>query len=249
MLKGQFRAWLIAAALGSAGAASAAEAPKAVKAPVDASSAEVKPAAEAAGGASAAQKAVQPAAQPAKQVPVVDAKVGAGGTVVEIKTSEGVIKVELADKEAPVSVKNFLAYVGDKFYDGTLFHRVIDTFMIQGGGYVIEGDKLNEKATKAAIINEAKNGLKNDRGTLAMARTSDPNSATAQFFINLVNNDRLNAPNPDGHGYAVFGKVLEGMDVVDKIAKVKTGMRFGMSDVPTADIKLLGVTVVKAASH
>ena len=170
---------------------------------------------------------------------------GGAGTIVELKTSEGTIKLELADKEAPVSVKNFVAYVNDKFYDGTIFHRVIDGFMIQGGGFTAEGDKLTEKATKASIVNEGKNGLKNERGTVAMARTPDPNSATAQFFVNLVNNDRLNYPNPDGHGYAVFGKVIEGMDVVDKIGKAKTGMKSGMGDVPATDIKILSATVVK----
>ena len=123
-----------------------------------------------------------------------------GGTIVELKTSEGTIKLELADKQAPISVKNFLSYVNDKFYNGTVFHRVIDGFMVQGGGYTIAGDKLNEKPTKAPIANEAKNGLRNDRGTVAMARTSDPNSATAQFFINTVDNDRLNYPQPDGFG-------------------------------------------------
>lgn len=169
------------------------------------------------------------------------------GTIVELKTTEGVIKIELADKDAPVTVKNFIAYVNDKFYDGTIFHRVIDGFMVQGGGFTADGDKLNEKPTKAAIINEAKNGLKNDRGTVAMARTNDPNSATAQFFINHVNNDRLNSPQPDGFGYAVFGKVIEGMDVVDKIAKVKTGMRGGMGDVPMTDVKILTASVAKPA--
>jgi peptidyl-prolyl cis-trans isomerase A (cyclophilin A) len=172
-----------------------------------------------------------------------------GGTLVELRTTEGAIKIELADKEAPVSVKNFLAYVNDKFYDGTVFHRVIDGFMIQGGGYTVDGDNLSEKATKSPIANEAKNGLKNDRGALAMARTSNPDSATAQFFINLVNNDRLNYPNPDGHGYAVFGRVVEGLDVVDKIGKAKTGIKMGMADVPVTDIKILSASVVKPAGH
>ena len=173
----------------------------------------------------------------------------ATATIVELKTSEGTIKLELADKEAPLSVNNFLAYVNSKFYDGTVFHRVIDGFMIQGGGYTVEGEKINEKPTKAPIANEAKNGLKNDRGTIAMARTSNPDSGTSQFFINLVNNDRLNYPNPDGHGYAVFGKVVEGLEVVDKIGKTKTAMRFGMQDVPVADVKILSATVVKPTSH
>lgn len=165
--------------------------------------------------------------------------------VVEIKTSEGTMKIELDDKVAPVTVKNFLAYVNDKFYDGTIFHRVIDGFMIQGGGYLVKADKLDEKSTKPAIVNEAKNGLKNDRGTIAMARTGDPDSATSQFFINHGNNSSLNFPKPDGHGYAVFGRVTEGLDVVDKIAKMKTGMRYGMSDVPEKEIKIISISVVK----
>jgi peptidyl-prolyl cis-trans isomerase A (cyclophilin A) len=190
------------------------------------------------------KKDAKPAAAKAAAEKAADTKTAAG-PVVEMKTSEGTMVIELDEKAAPVTVKNFLAYVNDKFYDGTIFHRVIDGFMIQGGGYVVKGDKLDEKATKAPIANEAKNGLKNDRGTIAMARTSDPNSATSQFFINHVNNDRLNYPNPDGHGYAVFGRVVEGLDVVDKIAKVKTGMRYGMADVPEKEIKILSVTVKK----
>ncbi|MBM4253027.1 MAG: peptidyl-prolyl cis-trans isomerase [Deltaproteobacteria bacterium] len=169
--------------------------------------------------------------------------------MVEIKTSEGNIKVELADKEAPISVANFVAYVNSKFYDGTVFHRVIDGFMIQGGGYTVDGDKLNEKPTKAAIANEAKNGLKNDKGTIAMARTSNPDSGTSQFYINLVNNDRLNYPNPDGHGYAVFGRVVEGLDIVEKIGKSRTAIRFNMQDFPVADVKILSASVVKPTSH
>ena len=171
------------------------------------------------------------------------------GTVVEVKTTEGTIKLELADREAPVTVKNFLTYVNDKFYDGTVFHRVIDDFMIQGGGYIVEGDKLIEKPTKAPIVNEAKNGLKNNRGTIAMARMKDPNSATAQFYINQVNNNNLDFPSFDGHGYAVFGKVIDGIDVVDKIGKTKTGVKSGMPDVPLADVKILNIQVVRAAGH
>lgn len=171
------------------------------------------------------------------------------GPQIEIKTSEGVIKLELDEKAAPVSVKNFLSYVADKHYDGTIFHRVIDGFMIQGGGYSVEGDKLIEKKTKEPIVNEAKNGLKNDRGAIAMARTGDPNSATAQFFINLVNNDRLNYPNPDGHGYAVFGKVVEGLDIVEKIGKVKTGYKSGMADVPLTDVKIISISTVSGKAH
>jgi cyclophilin family peptidyl-prolyl cis-trans isomerase len=145
-----------------------------------------------------------------------------GNPIVEMKTSMGTIKLELFADKAPVTVKNFLTYVDDKFYDGTVFHRVMDNFMIQGGGFEAS-DPIRQKKTKATIKNEAANGLKNDRGTIAMARTSDPDSASSQFFINVVNNDGLNRPKPDGFGYAVFGKVVEGMDVVDKIKKTKTG--------------------------
>jgi peptidyl-prolyl cis-trans isomerase A (cyclophilin A) len=150
-----------------------------------------------------------------------DAKKSAN-PVVEMKTSMGPIKIELFADKAPVSVKNFLSYVDEKYYDSTVFHRVMDGFMIQGGGFE-DSDPIKQKKTKATIKNEASNGLKNDRGTIAMARTSDPDSATSQFFINVVDNEGLNRPKPDGHGYAVFGKVIEGMEVVDKIKKVKTG--------------------------
>ena len=142
--------------------------------------------------------------------------------VVEMKTSMGTVKIELYQDKAPITVKNFLSYVDEKHYDGTVFHRVMDGFMIQGGGFDAT-DPIREKRSKSPIKNEASNGLKNDRGTIAMARTSDPDSASAQFFINVVDNAGLNRPKPDGHGYAVFGKVTEGMDVVDKIRKVKTG--------------------------
>jgi peptidyl-prolyl cis-trans isomerase A (cyclophilin A) len=145
-----------------------------------------------------------------------------GNPIVEMKTSMGTIKIELFQDKAPISTKNFLSYVDEKYYDGTVFHRVIETFMIQGGGFD-NTDPIRQKRTKSSIKNEASNGLKNERGTLAMARTGDPDSATSQFFINVVDNDGLNRPKPDGHGYAVFGKVIEGMDVVDKIKKVKTG--------------------------
>ncbi len=187
--------------------------------------------------------------EPKKEEPkIVESKKDAGGPTVEVKTSEGSFKIQLDEKAAPESVKNFVQYVNEKFYDGTVFHRVISKFMIQGGGFASEGGKLNEKKTRAAIPNEGKNGLKNERGTIAMARTSDPNSATAQFFVNLVNNDRLNYPQPDGFGYAVFGKVVEGMDVVDKIAGAKTTMKSGMGDVPEKDIVIQSITLVKTAS-
>jgi peptidyl-prolyl cis-trans isomerase A (cyclophilin A) len=139
--------------------------------------------------------------------------------VVVMETSLGNVKIELFEKEAPISVKNFLEYASSGFYNETIFHRVIPGFMAQGGGFTAD---RKQKPTRAAIKNEAANGLKNDRGTIAMARTSAPDSATAQFFINVVNNNMLNRPNPDGAGYAVFGKVTEGMDVVDKIVSAKT---------------------------
>ena len=145
----------------------------------------------------------------------------AANPVVAVETSMGTFKVELFEDKAPVTVKNFLQYVEDKHYDGTIFHRVISDFMIQGGGFE---PGMKEKKTRDPIKNEASNGLSNARGTLAMARTNDPDSATAQFFINVKDNDFLNHQNETarGFGYAVFGKVIEGMDVVDKIKEVKT---------------------------
>ena len=157
-----------------------------------------------------------------------------GAAKVELKTNHGTIVLELAPDKAPETVKNFLQYVDDKFYDGTVFHRVINGFMIQGGGFTPDFQK---KKTRAAIKNEGKNGLKNARGTIAMARTSDPNSATAQFFINVSDNRSLDFPKPDGHGYAVFGKVTKGLDVVDKIKAVKTGRKGPFSrDCPQATV-------------
>lgn len=153
----------------------------------------------------------------------------AANPTVVMETSMGTIEIELNEEKAPVTVKNFLAYVDSKFYDNTIFHRVINGFMIQGGGFE-EG--LKEKKTRPGIINEGKNGLRNDEGTIAMARTADPNSATAQFFINVNNNDSLNYPQPDGHGYAVFGKVTKGMHVVNRIKMVKTGSLSGYDNVP-----------------
>jgi len=151
---------------------------------------------------------------------------------VVIKTSEGDITVRLFDDKAPATVANFLAYVDSGFYNGTIFHRVIPNFMIQGGGF----DKdLNQKATNDPIVNESKNRLHNTRGTIAMARTNDPDSATAQFFINQRSNLRLDWA-PGREGYTVFGEVVEGMDVVDFIATAKTGRVRGMSDVPVEAI-------------
>jgi len=161
---------------------------------------------------------------------------------VQLKTSMGDIVVELNEAKAPKSVANFLQYVRDKHYDGTVFHRVIGDFMIQGGG--MDAD-MKEKLTRGPIPLEASNGLKNDRGTIAMARTGNPNSATSQFFINVVNNDMLNAPKPDGHGYAVFGKVIKGMDVVDKIRAVPTGNRGMHQNVPAKPVTILAATEIK----
>ena len=148
-----------------------------------------------------------------------------------LDTTEGEILIELYPDKAPETVANFLKYVDEGFYKNTIFHRVIKGFMIQGGGLTL---KMEEKPTNAPVKNEAGNGLKNDRGTIAMARTMDPHSATAQFFINLVDNEFLNytAPTVQGWGYCVFGKVVDGMDVVDKIGKTKTGARPPYDDVP-----------------
>ena len=142
-------------------------------------------------------------------------------TLVEIRTSMGKIKLELDEEKAPLSVENFLAYVDQKFYDGTIFHRIIGNFMIQGGGF---DESLQRKKTDPPIKNEATNGLKNSKGTIAMARTNVVDSGTSQFFINLVDNDFLNnrGTTPRTYGYAVFGQVIEGMDVVEKIGKVRT---------------------------
>ena len=159
-----------------------------------------------------------------------------------IETSMGSITIELDDAKAPVSVKNFLDYAKSGHYDGTIFHRVIDGFMIQGGGFT---KAMDQKPTKAPIKNEASNGLANKRGTIAMARTMVVDSATSQFFINLVDNDFLNfrAPTPQYYGYAVFGKVTDGMDVVDKIAKVKTGFAGPHQNVPEEPIVIKKVHV------
>ena len=162
-----------------------------------------------------------------------------------IETSMGSITVELDDAKAPVTVKNFLDYAASGHYDGTIFHRVIDGFMIQGGGFT---KAMDQKPTRAPIKNEAANGLKNKRGTIAMARTMVVDSATSQFFINLVDNDFLNfrAPTPQYYGYAVFGKVTDGMDVVDKIAKVKTGFAGPHQNVPEEPIVIKKVHVAAA---
>jgi peptidyl-prolyl cis-trans isomerase A (cyclophilin A) len=163
--------------------------------------------------------------------------------VVEMDTSLGKIKIELFEKEAPISVKNFIDYAKSGFYTDTTFHRVIPGFMIQGGGYTADRKK---KPANAAIKNEAVNGLKNDRGTISMARTSAPDSATSEFFINVVDNKMLNRPNPDGAGYAVFGKVIEGMDVVDKIVNVKQkNQNVVFQNLPEVPVVIKSVTVMK----
>jgi len=164
--------------------------------------------------------------------------------VVLMKTGVGEIKIELYPNEAPVSVENFLGYVKDGFYDNTIFHRVIPGFMVQGGGFV---SGMSQKDTKDPIKNEAANGLKNDRGTLAMARTAVVDSATAQFFINVVNNDFLNFVNdtPRGFGYAVFGKVIEGMDIVDKIVSVPTTTFGPFADVPQEDVVIISAVILE----
>ncbi len=158
-----------------------------------------------------------------------------------MKTSLGEIVIELYPEKAPKSVENFLKYVDDDFYDGLIFHRVIGNFMIQGGGF----DKdMKQKQPRGPIPLESRNGLKNDTGTLAMARTSVPDSATSQFFINTANNASLNHPNPDGNGYAVFGKVVKGMETVEKIAKVKTGRSGPHGDVPAEPVVIESVSRV-----
>ncbi len=161
----------------------------------------------------------------------------------KMETSKGTIVLELDEEKAPETVKNFVSYITSGHYDGTIFHRVIDGFMIQGGGFTKD---MNQKATQSPIRNEAANGLKNKRGTIAMARTMDVDSATSQFFINLVDNDFLDfsAPTPQGFGYAVFGKVVEGMDVVDAIAKVKTGYHGSHQNVPEEAVIITRVTVL-----
>ncbi|PQV53484.1 peptidylprolyl isomerase [Paraburkholderia sp. BL21I4N1] len=163
--------------------------------------------------------------------------------MVELHTNHGVIKLELDAEKAPKSVENFLNYVKAGHYDNTVFHRVIDGFMIQGGGFE---PGMKQKPTAEAINNEANNGLKNVNGSVAMARTNDPHSATAQFFINVNDNDFLNhsSPTPQGWGYAVFGKVVDGLDIVEKIKKVKTGSKGFHQDVPVDDVVIEKAVIV-----
>jgi peptidyl-prolyl cis-trans isomerase B (cyclophilin B) len=162
----------------------------------------------------------------------------AGNPRVALETSKGIILIELYPEKAPGTVKNFLSYVDKGFYDGTIFHRVIPNFMIQGGGFLVD---MKRKSTDSPISNEADNGLKNDRETVAMARTQDPHSATAQFFINTADNDFLNHRGKSGQtwGYAVFGKVVQGMDVVDAISGVKTKNSGMMRDVPVETVLIV----------
>jgi peptidyl-prolyl cis-trans isomerase A (cyclophilin A) len=207
-------------------------------------------------GACSAEKTEK--AEKAEPAPAATAEASAeAAPKVRMKTNKGDIVIELNAGKAPITVKNFLKYVGDKHYDGTVFHRVIDGFMIQGGGFALDSGSLVEKKSGEGIKNESQNGLKNDKGTIAMARTNDPDSATAQFFINVSDNAMLNFPS--NNGYAVFGKVVEGMDVVEKIKAVETGtkqlsmrhpatgetIQSAAADVPVEPVVIESVTVVE----
>ncbi len=163
--------------------------------------------------------------------------------MIKLETTKGDIVIEVNETAAPVTSANFLKYVQEGFYDGTIFHRVIPGFMIQGGGF---SPDMTQKPTRAPIVNEAKNGLKNDRGTIAMARLTEPNSATAQFFINHINNGFLNYSGPRNPGYAVFGKVTEGMDVIDEIAKVQTSSKGPYENVPVEAVIIKSAKIVNA---
>jgi peptidyl-prolyl cis-trans isomerase A (cyclophilin A) len=174
-----------------------------------------------------------------KAEPTKGAKVSAEkNPQVVMETSMGTIEIELFNDKAPISTANFLKYVDEGFYNGTIFHRVISNFMIQGGGFT---ENMSQKPTHEKIKNEATNGLKNELGTLAMARTNEVDSATAQFFINVKDNEFLNHSGPNNYGYAVFGKVTKGMDVVEKIKAVKTGNTGGMGDVPVTPVVIKSV--------
>ncbi|MBF6618024.1 peptidylprolyl isomerase [Pollutimonas thiosulfatoxidans] len=184
------------------------------------------------------------AAQAASSTPNQGKSMSTTNPQVKLQTSQGDILIELYADKAPKTVESFLAYVKEGFYDGTVFHRVINNFMVQGGGFDVA---MKQKPTHAPVENEANNGLKNDKYTLAMARTADPHSATAQFFINVADNDFLNftSPTPNGWGYAVFGKVVDGTDVVDQIKSVKTGNKGFHQDVPVEDVLIEKATVVE----
>ena len=166
--------------------------------------------------------------------------------VATMNTNMGTIKIELFPDKAPVTVKNFISYVNDSFYDGTIFHRVINNFMIQGGGFLPDG---TQKKTKAPITLESNNNLSNTVGTIAMARTNEPNSATSQFFINVKDNDFLNSKNDQNPGYAVFGKVVSGMDVVNAIKGVQTTTKGAYQDWPVEDVKIINVKIEKEAKQ
>jgi len=161
---------------------------------------------------------------------------------VEVQTSAGDFVLDLDADRAPKTVQNFLQYVNDKHYQGTIFHRVIDGFMVQGGGFTVD---MAQKPTRPPVPLEANNGLRNDRGTIAMARTGNPNSATSQFFINVVDNPGLNAPKPDGFGYTVFGKVSSGMETIEKIRAMPTGSKSGMQNVPLTPVTINAVRILK----
>ena len=169
---------------------------------------------------------------------------GGGGKVVNLETSLGTIVIELDEEKAPDTVRNFIAYIEEGFYDGTVFHRVIDDFMIQGGGFTPD---MSQKKSHDPIKNEADNGLKNEKYSIAMARTPDPHSASSQFFINVNDNDFLDYKNKtqSGWGYAVFGKVVDGTDVVDKIKVIPTGTHSGYRDVPVEPVLIIKATVAE----
>ena len=191
----------------------------------------------------AAQDAAKPAAPAAPTAPAAPAAPAEDKVVfVKLVTSKGDIILELNETKAPLSVANFVQYVKDGHYDGTTFHRVIGNFMIQGGGFTPD---MKQKDTRAPIKNEWKNGLKNTRGTISMARTSVADSATSQFFINVVDNGGLDLPR-DGAAYAVFGRVIGGMDVVDAIRNVRTGIKGGMRDVPVEDVMITKASMLTA---
>ena len=188
-------------------------------------------------GAPSEKRPSEPVVSGPSKAPVVSvAPVAPAGPqdVMVLETTKGTIKVKLDREKAPITVDNIVAYVEEGYYNGLIFHRVIPDFMIQGGGF-LSGMQRKEPG-RASIKNEGKNGLKNDRGTIAMARTSAPDSASSQFFINLKDNAALDYPSPDGHGYAVFGKVVEGMGIVDAIAAVDTASKGGHGDVPVEDV-------------
>jgi cyclophilin family peptidyl-prolyl cis-trans isomerase len=165
-------------------------------------------------------------------------------TKITIDTNLGTVLLELYPDKAPKTVENFLSYINEKFYDDTIFHRVIDNFMIQGGGYA---HGMAQKKTRVPIENEASNCVRNARGTIAMARTSDPHSASSQFFINVVDNDFLNytAATPAGWGYCVFGRALDGLSVIDRIKGVPTGSRLGFKDMPLSDVVIKSIRVIE----